>query len=86
MMSKNYVLTSILMYFHQKSKCGATLLTPPPLPLGFTAITEQLRVAKVLLGGGPQSGMASVRITISFWFQVAWSLQGYRFSVKPTLS
>jgi hypothetical protein len=59
---------------------------PTPLPLGFTAIIDQLRVAKVLLGGGPQSGMASVRITISFWYQAAWSLQVYRFSVKPTLS
>jgi hypothetical protein len=40
---ENDVLMDFLMYFCQKSGCGASLLTPPTLPLGFTAIPAYQR-------------------------------------------
>ncbi len=54
----------ILMYFCQKSSCSDTL--PALLTLGFTAITDHMRVVEILPACGPQSGTATVRIPIRF--------------------
>jgi hypothetical protein len=50
-MSKNNILTYFLMYFRQKSSCGATLSTTP-LPVGFTAITDHPKAREVSPGCG----------------------------------
>jgi hypothetical protein len=53
-MSKNNILTYFLMYFRQKSACGATLPTTP-LPVDFTAITDHPKAREVPPGCGLQS-------------------------------
>jgi hypothetical protein len=60
---------SIFMYFCQKSCCTTTVLTPTLL-LGFTVFSDNPMVGEVRLGDGPQSGVAPVRIPISFWSRV----------------
>jgi hypothetical protein len=53
--SKNDVLTSILMFFHQKLCRGATLPTFP-LPTGFTVITDHPNTREFPPGFGLQCG------------------------------
>ncbi len=53
-----------VLYFCQKSSRSDPL--PALLTLGFTAMTDHMRVEEVLPGCGPQSGAALVRIPISF--------------------
>ncbi len=65
MTSKNDVLTSILTYFRQKLGRGVPCQTPP-LPLGFTAITDHLRPGEVPPGSGPQYGAAPVKNSNQF--------------------
>jgi hypothetical protein len=85
MTSKNDVLTDFLMIFRQKSGRGTTLLTPP-LPLGFTAITDHPRAGEVPPSHSPQSGAAPVNIPISFQSQAPQSAGGGGFAVGPFLS
>ncbi len=40
--------------------------TEPPLPLGFTSITDHLRAGEVPLGSGPQFGAAPVKNSSQF--------------------
>jgi hypothetical protein len=68
MPSKN----GVLMYFHQKYGRGATPANPP-LPFGFTDITDHLRVEEVRLDCSLQAGMAPVRILIGFPFRAVES-------------
>jgi hypothetical protein len=71
MTSKNDVLTSILMFFCQKSGREDTLPIPP-LPLSFTVNTDHLMAGEVPPGCGPQSGVAPVNIPISFRSRAAY--------------
>jgi hypothetical protein len=57
---KNYVLTSILTFFHQKF-CRVATLPSSPLPTGFTAITDHPSAGEVPLGRGPQCGAAPIK-------------------------
>ncbi len=52
MTSKNYVLTSILTFFHHKF-CRVGTLPSSPLLTGFTAITDHPSAGEVLPGRGP---------------------------------
>ncbi len=65
MTSKNDVLKSILTYFCQKSDCSVPCQTPP-LPLGFTAITDPLKEGEVPPGSGSQFGAAPVKNSSQF--------------------
>ncbi len=62
-MSRNDVLTYILMFFHQKFCRSATLLTSPLLAC-FTAITDHLSTGEVRQGRYPQCGAVPVNILI----------------------
>jgi hypothetical protein len=60
---------------------------PPPLLLGFTAITDHPRAGEVLSGCGPKTDAVPVRIPMSFRSQAVQSGGGGGgFSVRPALS
>ncbi len=60
------------MYFHQKYGRGATPANPP-LPFGFTDITDRSRAEEGRLGCSLQAGTALVRILIGFPFRAVES-------------
>ncbi len=80
---KNDVLTSILSYFCQKFGHGMTLLIPP-LPIGFSAITDHL-----ITGRSPARPWSAVWCSTSqhsSQFPVPdHAVGGGGFSVRPAL-
>ncbi len=59
---------------------------PPPLPLGFTAITDHPRAGEARPGYGPKSGVAPVWIPIGFRSRAVKSAGGGWFTVGPGLT
>ncbi len=73
----------ILMKYCQKSSLGTTL--PPQLPGSYTVVSDHPRAVEILLGCGLHSGLAPVRIPISFQPQPMQTAAGWVLSQARSL-